>query len=363
MITQEQTLREAERLLSVFSQSGAERVDPMLLQASDTLLDLYGEAIRARAYVTHDPSQGEVFLRPDFTVPIAQMHLARRDTPAGCYCYSGPVFRKQEFDPKRAREFHQVGVEIFDDTPAVEADAALFTLIKTSLGDAPLRAAIGDIAILSAAIEGLETSELRISALKRHLWRPNRFRMLLDRFAGKTPQPAARVSLLAATDPLDSSLPFIGLRSSEEIQHRIENLRRDAAEPPIPSQSCDLIEALLSIRASAPQAVEHLRDLAVDLPAISEPLDELEARLDALQRRGIDLETLDFEASYGRTSMEYYDGFVFGFFAENRIDLPPIASGGRYDAMTAVLTHGSATPAIGGVIRPDLLVMVKEATQ
>ena len=34
--------------------------------------------------------------------------------------------------------------------------------------------------------------------------------------------------------------------------------------------------------------------------------------------RGIDAERLPFEASYGRTSMEYYDGFVFGFYAEHK---------------------------------------------
>ncbi len=62
---------------------------------------------------------------------------------------------------------------------------------------------------------------------------------------------------------------------------------------------------------------------------------------------------MPFEASFGRTSMEYYDGFVFGFIA--RDDLPPVATGGRYDALTAVLGQGRAIPAVGGVIRPDLL--------
>ena len=42
------------------------------------------------------------------------------------------------------------------------------------------------------------------------------------------------------------------------------------------------------------------------------------------QARGVDVDNLDFEgSSYGRTSMEYYDGFVFGFYAETRPDLPP----------------------------------------
>ena len=54
-------------------------------------------------------------------------------------------------------------------------------------------------------------------------------------------------------------------------------------------------------------------------------------------------EDLPFAVSFGRTNMEYYDGFVFGFTAENRPDLPVVASGGRYDALTRVL-GGNAQP-------------------
>ena len=57
--------------------------------------------------------------------------------------------------------------------------------------------------------------------------------------------------------------------------------------------------------------------------------------------------------------MEYYDGFVFGFYVPGRPDLPPLASGGRYDALTRVLGQGREIPAVGGVIRPGLLVQVE----
>jgi len=93
----------------------------------------------------------------------------------------------------------------------------------------------------------------------------------------------------------------------------------------------------------------------VDMPALGPAVDRLAARLDALATRGVDVDALPFEGSYGRTSMEYYDGFVFGFSAETRPDLPPVATGGRYDALTAVLGGGVGAPAVGGVIRPELL--------
>ncbi len=75
----------------------------------------------------------------------------------------------------------------------------------------------------------------------------------------------------------------------------------------------------------------------------------------------MDVGTLAFEASYGRTSMEYYDGFVFGFRATTRADLPPLATGGRYDALTRRLGGGREIPAVGGVIRPGLMLMLEGA--
>ena len=57
----------------------------------------------------------------------------------------------------------------------------------------------------------------------------------------------------------------------------------------------------------------------------------------------------------GRGAMEYYDGFVFTFSAPDRPGEAPLATGGRYDALTTVLGSGRAIPAVGGVIRPGLL--------
>ena len=82
--------------------------------------------------------------------------------------------------------------------------------------------------------------------------------------------------------------------------------------------------------------------------------------MEALAQAGVDVAGLPFEASFGRTTMEYYDGFVFGFLAEARPDLPPVATGGRYDALTRVLGRGAEIPAVGGVIRPGLVQILRE---
>jgi ATP phosphoribosyltransferase regulatory subunit len=164
---------------------------------------------------------------------------------------------------------------------------------------------------------------------------------------------------LAADDPFAKAGPDIGVRSRAEVQVRIDALRADAAAPPIASEEIALIDVLLGLRETATHALSALRDIAVDMPAIGEAVVGLDARLTALAERGVDVATLEFEGSYGRTSLEYYDGFVFGFYATDRPELPPIATGGRYDALTARLGKGRAVPAVGGVIRPDLALEVR----
>ncbi|KQB95905.1 ATP phosphoribosyltransferase [Loktanella sp. 1ANDIMAR09] len=352
MPTSTDTLAEARRLRDLFAAKGAQVIKADVLQSAETLLDLYGEDIRARAYLTSDPLRGEMVLRPDFTVPVVQMHMEARADPAR-YTYSGKVFRKQETDETRANEFVQVGYEVFDGANPAGADAEVFAAIAEGLAGLPVRAATGDIGVLMAAVRGLRTTDDRKAALMRHIWRPQRFRALLKRFGSGAVTPA-RAALLAADDPFAQAGPEIGLRTRVEVHARIDALRADAAAPPIATEEIAVIDAILGLRETAPNVLSALRDMAVDMPAIGDAVATMNARLEALSKHGIDVASLEFEGSYGRTSLEYYDGFVFGFYSIDRPDQPPVASGGRYDALTARLGQGRAVPAVGGVIRPDL---------
>lgn len=357
MPTRSQTNAKAASLRAGFEAAGARAVEPPILQPAGTLLDLYGEDIRARAYVTSDALRGEQMLRPDFTVPVVQMHMADGADPAR-YTYAGEVFRRQEHDPSRANEYVQVGYEVFEREDPAASDAEVFSLINAGLGNLPVRAITGDIGVLMAVVNGLNTSELRKKALMRHIWRPRRFRALLEQYAGRTPVSAARRDLLNGN--VGSDAPLVGARRQHEIDARIAALKADAQIPPIAVKDVDLITALLDISATMPNALERLHDLSVDLPAIIPAVDRVEARKDALAARGIDVNNLLFEANYGRTSMEYYDGFVFGFRATERADLPPLATGGRYDALTRQLGDGREIPAVGGVMRPGVMLELED---
>ena len=358
MPTRAETNARAAGLRALFEARGAAVVEPPILQPAGTLLDLYGEDIRARAYVTSDALRGEQMLRPDFTVPVVQMHMAVGAEPAR-YTYAGEVFRRQEQDPDRANEYVQVGYEVFDRADPAAADAEVFALIAEAVQGLRVTPITGDIGVLMAAVAGLETTVDRKTALMRHIWRPRRFRALLERFAGRVPVPQGRADLLTGEARIDA--PLIGLRSEAEIRRRIEALRADAAAPPLPGETVDRIEALLDLRGTMAEAVTQLQALASEMPEIASAVASVAARAAALDARGISPDTLPFEAGYGRASMEYYDGFVFAFRAEGRADLPEIASGGRYDALTRRLGEGAEIPAVGGVMRPGLMLELEGA--
>ena len=351
---------EAQRLQRVFLEAGAVPVETGILQPAGTLLELYGEDIRARAYVTSDPLTGEQMLRPDFTVPVVQMHMAGGAEPAR-YTYAGEVFRKQEQEAAgRAAEYLQVGFELFDRADPAGADAEVFALMTRALAGLDLDPVTGDIGILRAAVAGLRTTERRKAALMRHIWRPARFRSLLERYGGLRPVPPARARLLSGDlDTLFAGAgPEIGLRGVDEVRARVDALRADAAAPPLAGEEVERLDAILDLEDRAPAALTRLRDLAGDEPRIAAALDRMARRLDALAGLGVAVDDLWFEASHGRSTMEYYDGFVFGFVARQHPEWPPVASGGRYDALTGVLgrSAGGEPPiaAVGGVIRPGL---------
>ncbi|ETD91529.1 ATP phosphoribosyltransferase regulatory subunit [Rhodobacter capsulatus] len=338
-----------QRLLAAFEAAGAVEVTPDILQPAEALLDLYGEDIRARAYVTADPLRGEMMARPDFTVPVVQAHMAEGAEPAR-YAYMGEVFRKQDHrGSARVAEYFQAGYEIFDREDPEAADAEVFALFAKLLKPLDLSATIGDIGLLRAAVEGLDTLPARKAALARHIWRPKRFHRLMERYAGLVPVPESRAELLSGAT---SDAPWIGLRGPEEMAARIAVLQADAETAPIAAEDVARLDALFALRCTADRAPAQLNDLGI--AALAPAIARLERRLAALDARGIDLTALAFEASHGRTTMEYYDGFVFSFETADP-GFPPIASGGRYDALTRVLGGGREIPAVGGVIRPGLV--------
>jgi ATP phosphoribosyltransferase regulatory subunit len=357
-------------IMARFEAAGAMRVEPAALQPAGALLDVYGEDLRARAFTVEEPGGGELVLRPDFTVPVTQMHLAARAAPAR-YAYLGPVWRRQEPGSNRPAEFLQAGIEIFGEE-AAESDAETFALLLACLRDGGVprpEIVTGDLGLAVALLDAIAMPPARRAALRRHFWRPARFQALLRRQSAPPPASKLRADLLAAVADPDALAalalaqgPELGARALSEVTGRAAALAADAAAPPLGAEQAALIDTAFAVEGPSDAAYARLVDLAraggVDIGAA---LDRFARRLDALARRGVEAAALPFRAATART-LEYYDGFVFEMSAPGRQDLPPLAGGGRYDGIARALGAGEAAPAVGGVVRPEALRAAGQAT-
>src|ERR1700738_364394 len=99
----------ADALVASYERAGYLRASPAILQPAEPFLDLSGEDIRKRMYLTSDALGHELCLRPDLTIPVARDYLASpaAGQPQG-FCYLGPVFRDRG---DAAGEFLQAGIE------------------------------------------------------------------------------------------------------------------------------------------------------------------------------------------------------------------------------------------------------------
>src|SRR6476659_4434264 len=116
----------AEALVASYERAGYARVAPAILQPAEPFLDLSGEDIRKRMYLTSDPQGRELCLRPDLTIPVSRDYLASpaAGKPRG-FCYLGPVFRHRG---EGVGEFLQAGIESFGRPDKAAADADMIAL-------------------------------------------------------------------------------------------------------------------------------------------------------------------------------------------------------------------------------------------
>jgi ATP phosphoribosyltransferase regulatory subunit len=360
---------------ALFAGAGYAPVTTAHLFEADTLIDLYGEDIRGRAFLFPGAGGGnELCLRPDFTVPVVRAHGANGWHRAARYAYQGPVFRRQPPGSTRPAEYFQAGIENLGDADAATADAQVFALILRGLADigaGPLAITTGDLGIAFALLDALPMPARRRHQLRRHFWRPQRFHQLIvEAVRGPAAPTPLRARLIAAADNPAQIAAIaaaagepLGLREIDEIAARTRALADAASEPPMPAEQAQLIETALAVNGPAGNALARLRALTEAGGAdIAPALDRFEARLDALDRAGIDAAALPFDAAFGR-KLEYYEGFVFEVTAQDRPDLPPLAGGGRYDAMTRRLGATRAIPAVGAMIRPEAVLATREGRQ
>ena len=366
----------AEALLAAFERAGYARVAPAILQPAEPFLDLSGEDIRKRMYLTSDPQGRELCLRPDLTIPVSRDYLATPSagTPQG-FCYLGPVFRHRRSDVSDLRqpktsddgpgEFLQAGIESFGrpDTAAPDAEMLALGLEATAhYGLAAPDIRIGDVALFSALIAALDLAP----AWKRRLIKDFNHKPSLahdlDRLsmsaANSRPEYQGVLAVLARSDPKAAharvtdllsiaGITAVGGRSVGEIADRFLEQSALGAQTSLPKETRALIERFLAISGEPNDAATVLRAFARDSKlSLDAALDLFESRTGFLAARGVDVSRIRFSTAFGR-GLDYYTGFVFELHDPAARVTGQLVAGGRYDGLLTRLGSAKPIPAVG----------------
>jgi ATP phosphoribosyltransferase regulatory subunit len=368
-----QTKSPAETLIGLFQRAGYLRSEPAILQPAATFLDLSGEDIRRRMFMTQDASGHDLCLRPEYTIPVATAFLADARAAApqanlkpAAFCYAGPVFRMRTGE---VGEFIQGGIESFGRIDREAADAEVLALTVEAVQALGLdRPAIrmGDAALLSAVLDRLKltgTARRRLLRAAVQGQGPAAVTVLDETPQSPTSDHAGLLAALDGQDPKAAKafvedilaiagISTVGGRSARDIAERF--LARAAErENGISREARDIVARVLAVSGDPDDSAATLRSLSAEANLGLDPaLDSFEARTGFMAARGVDVANIGFSAAFAR-NLDYYTGFVFEL-TDPASDTPAtLAGGGRYDALLARLGATRAIPAVGASIWVD----------
>ena len=352
----------AQRLVASYVRAGYTPIDPPVLQPAEPFLDLSGEDIRRRMFLTSDPHGRELCLRPDLTIPVSRAYLQSpaAGKPAG-FCCQGTVFRHREGLPA---EFVQAGIESFGrhDKAAADAEMLALGLEATALyGLSAPEIRIGDVGLFIAFVAALDLAP----AWKRRLLKDFNSKWSLahdlDQLAltatSRPPEYQGVLAALAGSDPKAAHQPRhrpsfdrrhcrgrrpLGRRDRRAVSRTIRARHRNAAAARDPRADRTLSCACAAI---PDEAAAELRTLAADANlSLGPAIDLFETRTGFLAAHGVDVGTMHFSTAFGR-GFDYYTGFVFELHDARAKG--PLIAGGRYDELLTRLGAREAIPAVG----------------
>jgi ATP phosphoribosyltransferase regulatory subunit len=359
------------RVMARLHRAGYSAAEVPVLQPADPFLELSGEDIRGRLFLTTNEDGAEWCLRPEFTIPAALAYLksgiiGRRLDQV----FVGPVFRHR---PGESGEFTQVSLESIgrNDREAADVDvlAETYGAVTDAIGDAALGITIGDLGLFSTLLEALALDGVTSRRLALALGE-GRLVSLLDpqRLAERKQEPRGLTRYSGVLDALKGADPqeakaFVkdllsmagitatGGRTAEDIAGRFLQRAREDAQQLGPEQA-DILRRFLAIEGDPDHVANGLRSLAdeagLDLGAA---IDRFEMRTGFMEARGLPLAKVRAAAGFSR-SLDYYSGFVFDLRLEGAPR--PLAAGGRYDRLFERM--GRDVPGIGAAIWVDRLV-------
>jgi ATP phosphoribosyltransferase regulatory subunit len=355
-------------LVSLLEHAGFPRTDVALLHRADVFLELSGEDIRRRLYLTQDAEGHDMCLRPEFTIPLCMNAVSQGPDAAikAALSYCGPVFRHRTGE---SGEFIQAGVESLGrkDVEAADAEILALALDAANLLDVSKQVKpvvrLGDAGLINGVLEALSASPAFARRFKRRLAAG---KTLLNTDAPSNTSGLGRyagvMAALEGADPeaakafVGDMLTMSGVRASggrtaEEIAARFLS-KAEQGNSGLNETKTRILQSFLDISGNPDQLAEKVRRFAQDNGLdIAAPLEKYEARLGFMAAKGINLAAISASAGFVR-NLDYYTGMVFEIAA-----LPssnkPLIGGGRYDGLLKRLGATHAVPAVGFSIWPE----------
>jgi ATP phosphoribosyltransferase regulatory subunit len=361
----------AEALVAGYEALGYARVAPPVLQPADPILDLSGEDIRRRLFLTMDAEGREFCLRPDLTIPVAREYLASAAAGApAAFCYLGPVFRQRR---EGSAEFLQAGIESFGrrDTAAADAEMLVLALeasVHYGLPAPEIRS--GDVGLFAALVDALKLAPAWQRRLVKDFNRKASLAQDLDRLvvqaARSRPGYQGVLAALTGSDPQGAhalvtdllsiaGISAVGGRSVDEIADRFLEHAALGGGAGLPAETRAVIERFLRIAGEPDGAAAELRALAAEVGLALDPaLDLFETRTGFLAARSVDVGAIRFATDFGR-GLDYYTGFVFELHDPKRRLDGHLVGGGRYDGLLTRLGAAEPIAAVGFAVWIDRL--------
>ena len=372
----------ADALLASFERAGYTRLAPAILQPAEPFLDLSGEDIRKRMYLTADPQGRELCLRPDLTIPVSRDYLASpaAGTPQG-YCYLGPVFRHSRTSngDEGPSEFLQAGIESFGRADTAAADAEMLALGLETTGQYGLSKPdirMGDVGLFCALVSALDLAPAWKRRLIKDFNHKSSLAHDLDRLSispsHARPEYQGVLAALAGSDPKAAhalvtdllsiaGITAVGGRSVGEIADRFLDQAALGAQTSLPKEMRALIEKFLAIAGDPDEAAAELHTFARDAKVgLDGALDLFESRTGFLAARGVDVSRIRFSTGFGR-GLDYYTGCVFELHDPTARVTGQLVAGGRYDGLLTRLGSPKAIPAVGFAVWIERLAALQVA--
>ena len=359
------------RALDHFLGAGFSRIEPPVLQPAAAFLDMSGEEIRGRLYLTSDASGAELCLRPEYTVPVCLAHLASPQPGAEAqYAYLGPVFRAR---PGQSGEMIQTGLESYgrDDIEAADAEILGLALeAAEAAGSGPLAVRIGDARVFDGVLGALGLPDVWLRRVRRGLSQGRPLETVVNGGQGSNSQSGVLAALERADHAgakalVEDLLAIAGIvpvggRTAGEIADRFLEQAAARSDPGVSAEQQAVLRRFLAISGDPDAASAQLRRLAADAGLrLAAALDSFDQRVGFLAARGMRVHEFVYAAAFVR-DLDYYTGFVFEAVDASAPQSRPVLGGGRYDCLARRMGASSDFPAVGAAIWVERLPLTGE---